>query len=151
MGQTLNMGGFKMKTKVNFREVLITAGEADQEDSGWYGPFLMDDDTASWVQDALDDNGLDLLVGFHQDEEGFQSEEVYVKVAPKPTEVESSMMEKIAYDAATQQLSVTFKSGNTYHYFDVEQPIYEGLEQAKSKGKFFTRHIRPWYEYKRVE
>lgn len=132
---------------MNFREVEITAAEADQKDSGWYGPFDLDEDTASWIQDALNDNDLDLLVGIHNPE---NAEEVYVKVAPKPQEVDSSMMDNIAYDEATHQLSVTFKNGSLYHYYDVETPIADGLTQAESKGKFFIRHIRPWYKYKKI-
>jgi hypothetical protein len=128
---------------MNFREVSITPEEADCQDSGWHGPFVLDEDTAHWVQNALDENNLDLVVGSQT------NDEVYVKVAPKPHAVESSMMENFAYDDATSQLTVTFKSGSVYHYFDVEQPIAEGLIQAESKGKFFRRHIRPWYDYKR--
>ncbi len=129
---------------LNFREVKVRAQEADQKDSGWHGPFDLNLDTAVWVQNALDENNLDLVVGVQEFDD-----EVYVKVAPKPQEVESSMMDNVSYDDATQQLSVTFKNGSVYHYFDVEQPIAEGLKQADSKGKFFIRHVRPWYEFKR--
>lgn len=129
---------------MNFREVEVTAAEADHKNSGWYGPLMLDDITATWIQRALDESELDLIVG-SQD----TNNEVYVKVAPKPQEVDSSMMDNIAYDEATQQLSVTFKNGSLYHYYDVEQPIADGLTQAESKGKFFIRHIRPWYKFKR--
>ena len=135
-----------MQMTTSFREVTVTPAETDQKDSGWHGPLILDEDTASWIQNALDESGLDLIVGA----QGTASE-VYVKVAPKPQEVESSMMDNIAYDDATQQLSVEFKNGSVYHYFDVEQPIFDGLDQAKSKGKFFIRHIRPWYKFKKVE
>lgn len=77
-------------------------------------------------------------------------DEAYVKVAPKPQEVDSSMMENISYDEAVQELSVTFKNGSVYHYYEVEQPIFDGLEQSASKGRFFIRHIRPWYKFKRI-
>lgn len=138
------MGSFVIDA--GLREVKVTAEETDQKDSGWYGPCLLDEDTAMWIQNALDESGLDLIVGVHGSDD-----EVYVKVAPKPQEVESSMMDDIAYDEATEQLAVTFKNGSVYHYYDVEQPIFDGLEQAKSKGKFFIRHVRPWYKYKRIE
>ena len=73
----------KMTTEVeNFREVKITADEADQKNSGWHGPLKleqMDNDTAYWIREALNDCGLDLLIG-GKDVIG----EVYVKVAPKP-------------------------------------------------------------------
>ena len=133
-----------MTMTINFRQVDVTADEADQKDSGWHGPLILNDDTARWIQNALDESDLDLVVGIQE----FNAE-VYVKVAPKPQEVESSMMDNVSYDEATQQLSVTFKNGSLYHYFDVEQPIADGLTQAVSKGKFFIRHIRPWYKFKR--
>lgn len=134
-----------MTETLNFREVKILQNEADQKDSGWHGPFDLNLDTAVWVQNALDESGLDLVVGVQEFDD-----EVYVKVAPKPQEVDSSMMENISYDEAVQELSVTFKNGSVYHYYDVEQPIFDGLEQSASKGQFFIRHIRPWYKFKRI-
>lgn len=129
-----------------FREVEVIQAETDQKDSGWHGPLILDDDTAMWIQHALDDNDLDLIVGTQNSDS-----EVYVKVAPKPQEVDSSMIDNIAYDDAARQLAVRFKSnGALYLYFDVEEPIAEGLKQAESKGRFFIRHIRPWYKFKKV-
>lgn len=134
-----------MTMTMSFREVEVTAEETDQKNSGWHGPLLLDEDTATWIQRSLDENGLDLIVGAQD-----SGSEVYVKVAPKPQEVDSSMMENISYDEAVQELSVTFKNGSVYHYYDVEQPIFDGLEQSASKGRFFIRHIRPWYKFKRI-
>lgn len=134
-----------MTMTLNFREVKIIAKEADQKDSGWHGPFNLDLDTAIWVQNALDESGLDLVIGVQE-----FNDEVYVKVAPKPQEVDSSMMDNIAYDDATQQLAVTFKNGSLYHYYDVEPSIADGLALTSSKGRFFIRHIRPWYKFKRI-
>ncbi len=135
----------KMTMTMNLREVEVTADQTDQKDSGWHGPFKLDSDTAMWIQNALDESNLDLVLGTEQ-----FSDEVYVKVAPKPQEVDSSMMDNVSYDDATQQLAVTFKNGSLYHYYDVEQPIADGLTQADSKGRFFIRHIRPWYKFKRI-
>lgn len=136
---------------INFRETQVTAEEADQENSGWYGPFDLDLDTTIYIQHALNDKELDLVVGVQKADDEFDNNEVYVKIEPKPQEVDSSMMTDISYDEVTQKLVITFKSGTVYHYYDVEQPIFDGLEQAESKGQFFSRHIRPWYKYKRVE
>ena len=283
-----------MTMAMNFREVEVTADETDQKNSGWHGPLILNEDTAIWIQNALDESNLDLIVralpsdalgkidghviiaGFGlagrcvadlleraglpytiveqnpvtvtsqkalgrsviqgdvtetktlneaglataavlaltiPDEEAVlaatslarklqpevyiiartnysskgmrasqlgaddvikaeqavalqfydrlsrrirpsaaqdSGSEVYVKVAPKPQEVDSSMMENISYDEAVQELSVTFKNGSVYHYFDVEKPIFDGLEQSASKGRFFIRHIRPWYKFERI-
>jgi len=139
-------GELKMKmTMRELREMRVSASDADQKDSGWYGPLDIHAETADWIQNALDEHDLDLVLGLQD-----ADDEVYVKVAPKPQEVESSMMNEIAYDEATRQLNVTFKGGSSYQYYDVEQPIFDGLEQAESKGKFFIRHVRPWYKFKRV-
>lgn len=130
---------------MSLREVEVTPEETDQKDSGWYGPFDLDTETATWIQNAMDDSDFDILIGVQETQD-----EVYVKVAPKPQEVDSSMLDNISYDEATHQLAVTFKGGSLYHYYDVEQPIYAGLEQAASKGRFFLRHVRPWYKYRKI-
>lgn len=137
-----------MTTATALREMQITKDEAIQKDSGWHGPIdlgTLEAEVAVCVQHALDDSGLDLIVGIQD-----SSDEVYIKVAPKPQEVDSSMMQNVSYDEGTRQLSVTFKNGSVYRYFDVEEQIADGLAAAVSKGRFFIRHVRPWYKFERV-
>jgi hypothetical protein len=48
-----------------------------------------------------------------------------------------------AYDPDTQELSITFRSGETYSYRNVPQGIVAGLKAAGSAGEYFAQQIRP--------
>lgn len=56
--------------------------------------------------------------------------------------VDSSVLEKVAYDEPRGVLHVTFRAGGIYHYLGVPQQAYVDLLRAESKGTFFNRHIR---------
>lgn len=56
--------------------------------------------------------------------------------------VESSAIEKVAYDYETRSLFITFKSGGTYEYDNIGIDLFEGLVNAKSVGRFYHAHIR---------
>ena len=67
---------------------------------------------------------------------------------PEMQYVDSSNVEAIGYDAATQQLHVRFlKSGLTYIYYDVEAWVFEEFLQADSKGIFLNSRIKPNYQF----
>ena len=57
---------------------------------------------------------------------------------------ESSCLKGYGYENGT--LNVVFNSGTTYRYDNVPQSIYEGLENADSKGKYFMSNIRNLYK-----
>ena len=59
-----------------------------------------------------------------------------VKIMP------SSVIQSFAYDPASRSLAVEFVSGRRYRYDDVPGRLVEEMRQARSKGKFFNRHIR---------
>ena len=61
--------------------------------------------------------------------------------------VDSSNIEAIGYDAATQDLYVQFLSGSTYIYHGVPQEIYENLMAAPSHGSYLNREIKNVFEY----
>lgn len=62
--------------------------------------------------------------------------------------VESSMIDGVAYDEATQQLTVRFiSSGNLYCYSDVPKEVYDGLIEAESKGRYMRNEIIDCYPY----
>lgn len=57
----------------------------------------------------------------------------------------SSMLTGYRYDAATQQLDITFpkgKPGEYYRYFGVPKETFDAFRDADSKGKYFLAHIR---------
>ena len=57
----------------------------------------------------------------------------------------SSVIESIAYDAASARLFVTFKDGRIYGYDGVPADVHTAFEDAESKGQFFNSEIRDKY------
>ena len=66
------------------------------------------------------------------------------------TPVTSTSLSEVGYDQSSQTLEITFREGHVYQYFNVPQPIYEGLMQAVSVGKFFNAEIRGRYPEARL-
>lgn len=62
---------------------------------------------------------------------------------------ESSNIEMFAFEEAV--LSVCFKNGTFYDYFDVPQRIYEDMKTAESKGKFLNSTLKGKYKWVKVE
>ncbi|MBP7831024.1 MAG: KTSC domain-containing protein [Kiritimatiellae bacterium] len=60
--------------------------------------------------------------------------------------VDSSTIDKIGYDAASQVLTITFDNGETYNYKKVPEKTYKALMKAKSKGKYFHKNIKDKFE-----
>ncbi len=63
---------------------------------------------------------------------------------------ESSTVARFAYQSATQILTVEFKNGTTYNYFDVPSPVFEHMKIAPSKGQFLAQQVKGRYRYARV-
>jgi hypothetical protein len=60
----------------------------------------------------------------------------------------SSMIRSIAYDAATQTLTVVMaKDGRTYRHLRVPEKVYRDFQASKSKGTFYLLHIKGRYEF----
>lgn len=67
---------------------------------------------------------------------------------PEMEHVDSSNIEAIGYDEASNQLHVRFlKSGETYIYHNVEEWVFQEFRNAESKGVFLNTRIKPSYEY----
>lgn len=65
---------------------------------------------------------------------------------------DSTQITMIGYEATEQTLTVTFKSGSTYEYYEVPTQIAHAFLQAESVGSFFHRNIRSKpYRYKKIE
>jgi hypothetical protein len=62
----------------------------------------------------------------------------------------SSVIRTYSYDAATNTLFVTFTSGELYACLDVPPQVPEGMRRVISKGRYFSRHIRDRYQYRRM-
>jgi hypothetical protein len=62
---------------------------------------------------------------------------------------ESSNIAKFRLDGST--LSVVFKAGTQYIYYDVPEEIFEGMKGAESKGKYFNANVKGKFESEKVE
>ena len=63
---------------------------------------------------------------------------------------QSSNIARYRYDAGTHVLTVEFKNGGTYNYYDVPQRIYELMYAAPSIGQFLAQNIKGAYRYASV-
>lgn len=65
--------------------------------------------------------------------------------------VASSCLSTVAYNVATQTLTVTFRdSGSTYSYLGCPESEYEGLVLALSVGESYNENIKYDYPYIRI-
>ena len=61
--------------------------------------------------------------------------------------VESSMLAAYGYDPSIKALVVLFNSGKAYQYLDVPPEIFQGLTDARSKGRYMLDNIIDHYPY----
>lgn len=67
---------------------------------------------------------------------------------PEMIYVDSTNIESVGYDAASQELHVRFlKSGETYVYYAVDEWVFVEFMQADSKGKYFIANIKTNYQF----
>lgn len=59
----------------------------------------------------------------------------------------SSNIERFKYDATNQVLTVEFKNGGAYNYFDVIESVFEEMKNAESRGKYLAQRIKGTYRY----
>ncbi len=65
--------------------------------------------------------------------------------------VSSSNVASVGYNAGSSTLEVIFHSGAVYHYFGVDEDIYDSFLAASSKGKFVHYVLKGAYAYERVQ
>lgn len=63
---------------------------------------------------------------------------------------ESSNISGFDYNKTTQILTVEYKSGGRYNYYDVPEVVFERMKAASSKGQFLAQNIKNIYRYARV-
>lgn len=64
--------------------------------------------------------------------------------------IDSTSIERIAYEPPSMTLSVQFKHGAIYQYFDVPEAVFHELLRSSSAGNYFAQHIRPAYRFSRL-
>ncbi len=62
----------------------------------------------------------------------------------------SSNIRSIGYDLETRKMQVRFASGSTYEYDQVSPQVHAKFLNAESVGGHFARHIRPFFEGKKL-
>ena len=62
---------------------------------------------------------------------------------------ESSIILSWKYDFQSECLTVNFRNGAIYDYWDVPEQVIEDFREAESKGQFFNHFIRNNYAYER--
>nr|WP_294167944.1 KTSC domain-containing protein [uncultured Sphingomonas sp.] len=65
--------------------------------------------------------------------------------------VDSEAMREVVYDRRRRTLRIRFADGGWWQYFDVPQPVHNGLIEAESHGRYFHEHIRGRYRYERFD
>ena len=63
----------------------------------------------------------------------------------------SSVVAAIKYDEITSTLRVVYVSGSVYDYKEVPEKIFKEMKTAFSKGEFLNKHIKPNYEFEKIQ
>ena len=64
--------------------------------------------------------------------------------------VDSSTISRMAYADDRKVLTVEFKSGTRYEYFDVPSVVFDQMRGSASKGQFLAANIKGRFRYARV-
>jgi hypothetical protein len=63
----------------------------------------------------------------------------------------SSVVAAIRYDVSSSTLRVIYVSGSVYDYKNVPEKVYKEMKTAFSKGEFLNKHIKPNYEFEKID
>lgn len=63
---------------------------------------------------------------------------------------ESSNIARFDFDDRAGVLTVEFKNGGRYKYYDVPVAVFEGMKTASSKGQFLAQNVKGAYRYAKV-
>ncbi len=66
------------------------------------------------------------------------------------TALNSSNIESTSFDDRAKTLTIVFRAGGKYEYYNVPDMVSYELKQAASAGKYFHKFIRNNYSYKQV-
>lgn len=61
----------------------------------------------------------------------------------------STVIRSFRYDERTRELDVVFRTRRRYVYEGVPRRIHAAMKAAPSKGRFFNRHVRDRYGFRR--
>ena len=64
--------------------------------------------------------------------------------------VDSSTISRMAYEENRKVLTVEFKTGTRYEYFDVPPVIFAQMKACASKGQYLAANIKGRFRYARI-
>ena len=64
---------------------------------------------------------------------------------------ESSTVKSTQYDIDSQVLTIEFKNGNVYEYYNITYEDWRSLLDAESIGKHLNAHIKGKFDYKQIK
>ena len=64
---------------------------------------------------------------------------------------ESSTVKSTQYDIDSQVLTIEFKNGNVYEYYNITYEDWRSLLDADSIGKHLNTHIKGKFDYKQIK
>ena len=62
--------------------------------------------------------------------------------------IESSVIQAIAYDPKASTLAIVLRAGVSYLYENVPREAFDAFKASESLGAFFAKHIRPNVAYR---
>lgn len=63
---------------------------------------------------------------------------------------DSSNIARFRYASEAQVLTVEFKNGGRYEYYDVPESVFDQMKGASSKGQFLAQNIKGRFRYAKV-
>jgi hypothetical protein len=63
---------------------------------------------------------------------------------------DSSTIARFQYDENTAVLTVEFKKGSRYDYYDVPLNVFDSMKAAASKGQYLAQNVKGKFRYARV-
>lgn len=64
--------------------------------------------------------------------------------------VDSTSIGSIGFHPELQVLEIEFRGGALYRYFAVPLSIFEAMQKAESKGRYFSQRIRGHFKFQRL-
>jgi hypothetical protein len=66
-------------------------------------------------------------------------------------DLQSTSLNAATYQHQSAFLELEFRSGVSYRYLGVPEPVYQELLSAESKGRYFNQHIRNRFTYVKID
>ena len=62
----------------------------------------------------------------------------------------SSNIQQVSYDPATQRMTIAFTTGGTYEYSGVQPDKFLAMQSAESVGGYFHRQVKGRHQHTKI-